>query len=83
MDPVYIMDVSEMIRLIEREEKTPPQRKPTYQESQYRKKLIQVSDSKSCLRETFDIRLKIMEKHGSSVLDQHTYMYYPHFLISM
>lgn len=41
VDPVYIMDVSEMIRLIEREEKTPPQRKPTYQESQYRKKLIQ------------------------------------------
>lgn len=85
MDPVYIMDVSEMIRLIEREEKTPPQRKPTYQESQYRKKLIQVSDHKSCLRETFDILLKIMEKHGSSLLDQHTYMYmyYPHFLISL
>lgn len=83
VDPVYIMDVSEMIRLIEREEKTPPQRKPTYQESQYRKKLIQVSDHKSCLRETFDILLKIMEKHDSSLLDQHTYMYYPHFLISI
>ena len=32
-----------MICLIEREEKTPPQRKPAYQESQYRKKLIQVT----------------------------------------
>ena len=43
VDPVYIMNISEMIRLIEREEKTPPQRKPAYQESQYRKKLIQVT----------------------------------------
>ncbi|XP_062593006.1 uncharacterized protein LOC134254512 isoform X1 [Saccostrea cucullata] len=41
IDPVHIMNINEMIRLIEREEKTPPQRKPTYQESQYRKKLIQ------------------------------------------
>lgn len=83
VDPVFIMDISEMIRLIEREEKTPPQRKPTYQESQYRKKLIQVSDHKSCFHETFDTLLNIVEKQVSSLLDQHAYMYYPHFLISM
>lgn len=82
MDPVFIMDISEMIRLIEREEKTPPQRKPTYQESQYRKKLIQVSDHKACFHETFDT-LNIMVKQVSSLLGQHAYMYYPHFLISM
>jgi hypothetical protein len=43
VDPVHIMNITEMTRLIERDEKTPPQRKPTYQDSQYRKKLIQVS----------------------------------------
>lgn len=82
VDPVFIMDISEMIRLIEREEKNPPQRKPTYQESQYRKKLIQVGDHKACFHGTLTIPFfNIMEKHGLSLLDQCTY--YPHFLISI
>ncbi|KAK3086203.1 hypothetical protein FSP39_015157 [Pinctada imbricata] len=43
LDPVHMMKVEELVRLIERDEKTPPQKKGTDREAQYRKRLIQVS----------------------------------------
>ena len=45
LDPVYIMNIEELTRLIERDEKTPPQKKATDRDSQYRKKLIHVGIS--------------------------------------